>query len=436
MKKFENFRGWGKMMGLGLAGMMALSSWGWSQAVRNVSLSNEAARTGAAYTNNVLPLVQVAPEEWDEERRKDLLPANAMFQLVVGPAAEDRVMAERAIATATNAVPEMLRASFVQMKVFAPMIQWILRRCRPGVTNEESYVSAAAHPAVWRAQDFDLSAIATFARSKACQGVPMIAAAQILYEEYKTYPIKRAEPLVDYPDPRPEVTFAEPSSIGVVLRAPEARRKFRLRAKAWPVTDEAVTFKWVVLSGGYQDYYMRLSSIQDRADLVLEKGYCDCSIIWGAVNVRHDVAVFARYGDGPYGPPAIISFYRIPNEERRYAGDAALPTVEYLKRDVIIPWLYQNKAWTDDYLLDMNGNVSGFTRMRKNGFRGERFSARGEYIVESYADDSPKIAQKVRYFTDPHDSNTLDYEITDEEVRYRPHEVQPKDRGEFPKRRR
>ena len=162
----------------------------------------------------------------------------------------------------------------------------------------------------------------------------------------------------------------------------------------------------------------------------VEKGFADIVVNW-ACGRRQDVLVFARYGNGPWGPPSVISFYAVPNERRKYGRDGKIESIEYLQADAVIPQLYQNKAWCDEYQRNSLGNVIGFLRYKKDGgFRGEPFSARGEYIVESHPDESPKVAAKVRYFT--RSDGALDYEITADRATYKQGSFAPIDRGEFP----
>ena len=407
-----------------MAGLIAsLSLLAASLAVSNVVDEASAKAAAQDYGTNVLRVVQIDDSEW--KGGKIVFPANMPYQLVVGTGPEDRVQAEAALQTVVTSLQVQVRKRLEGCKGLAFVQQWLIRRCRPGVSSESDYLSAKAHPAVWTAKDFDLKRLAQ--RSAVLNDLPMVSLIRPVYEEYKPAPIRRAEPLVEYPDPRPETVVETPYGVAIVLRAPERRRKFRFAASGWPVNDRQVNYKWVVMPPGR----VSIGCIQGQPNLSPGRGGAELVLDWTNIRGRVDVAVFARYGEGPWGPPSIISLYVVPNERRKYGKDGKVASIEYLQTDVVFPRLYQNKAWVDEYQRDSLGNVIGFLRYKKNGgFRGEPFSMRGESVVESYPDESPKVAAKVRYFTRP--DGALDYETASDQVIYRQGSCVPTNRGEFP----
>jgi len=423
-----------KVTGVILSAVLALQAGAASQAVLNVASSNAATRTFAAYTNNVLPIVSADESDWNDvnpSRIRDSLPANMPFQLVVGPDAADRRKAEAAVAAATNAIPASVLAYFRETTTLGPLLQRVLRRCRPGIVDENAYSSARAHPAVWRARDFDVKAITKYCGNLASNSIPMLVALNPLYEEFKPNPITRAEPFVDYPDPRGETTFETPFGIGIVLRATERKRKFRFVATGWPVQNRYVSFKWVPLSSSGAQA-VSVGPIHRQRELSPAQGYGELTLNWDAIRGRQDIAVFARYGNGSWGPPSIVSFYVVPNELRAYDRSGRIARIEYRQADAVIPELYQNKPWSDSYVLDTFEQVTGFMRLRNNSRKEEPFTLTGERVAETHASGLAKIAKKVRYFTRPDDPMTMDYEVTDETVEYPLTAFVPRTRGEFP----
>ena len=208
----------------------------------------------------------------------------------------------------------------------------------------------------------------------------------------------------------------------------EQRRKFRFVATGYPYRDRNVNFRWMVRQGS-----VRIRPLQGLRDKYPpEKGYGELVVQHAGWVVRTDVLVFARYGEGPWGPPSVISFYALPNECRQYDREGRIESIDYRQDPAVIPALYQNKPWKDTFEMDSLGNVIGFQRTRRGQFREERFSGAGESVTETYASDLPKTTQKVRYFTRPDDPATLDYEITDETVTYKMRAFEPRNRGEFP----
>lgn len=417
------------------AALFARAGEPFSAAMTNVADAASAWAAYADYTNNVLRIETASPAEWDVSNPRhtvDRFPANMPFRLVVGTAYEDRQMAERALRTSVDRMPSDILEYFTRYHLLAPLQQWLIRRSHPSVTNEASYLSFAAHPAVWQAKDFDLDRLEKLAASLTSNSVPVLAVLQSIYEGYKGAPIKFAEPFVDYPDPRTEETYATPFGISVVLRALENRRKFRFLATGYPFRGRNVSYKWIALPprsvsiGGYpaEDWNV-------RKQLVPERGYGEIALGWGGAE-RRDVLVFARYGEGAYGPPSVISFYRVPNERRRYDRKGRIESVEYLADKAVIPWIYQNKPWKDLYMQDSLGNVIGFQRMRTGIFEKMHFAGPAEFVTETYPGDLPKTTKKVRYFTRPEDPATLDFEVTDETVEHKMQSFEPRDRGEFP----
>jgi len=398
-----------------------------SQALTNLVDDKAAWDCFASYTNNTLRVEAVSASEWDPASRLDRLPFDMPFQLVTGPTAADRAAAEAALATVTTSMPAHIRAYYAKHRLLAPLQQWLIRRNRPGITNEALYVSAAAHPNVWRAADFDLSRLSAAAQGLTSNSVPMMANLCSLYEGYKCQSIERATPLVDYPDPRPEETYATPFGTAVVLRAPEGRRKFRFMALGWPFRDRNVNFKWVSKGGVWLNH---LQGLRERYPL--ERGNGEIVLDWGTGGNRRDVLVFARYGNAPWGPPSVISFFRVPNERRQYDRQGTLQSIEYVATKCVIPQLYQNKPWKDAFAKDALGQVFGFQRTRAGQFRDELFSMNGERVLETYAGDIPKVTAKVRYFTRENDPTTLDYEVTSEKVNHSQKPFVGRNRGEFP----
>ena len=396
-----------------------------SQALTNLVDAAAAQACFAAYTNNMLRIEAVEPSEWNPSRRLDRLPFDQPFQLVVGTDPADRAAAEAALTTVVTSMPTHIRAYFTRHRLIAPLQQWMIRRFKPGVSNEAQYVTAAAHPNVWQAKDFDLGRLAAAAQNLTSNNVPMLASIAPIFEELKLSPIMRAEPFVDYPDPRPEQVYETPFGAAVVLRAMEQRRKFRFCARGYPFQGRKVNFRWMAKARG-----IPIGPLSGNWDYPPAKGYGEVSLNWSAG--RRDVLVFARYGEGAWGPPSVISFYGLPNERRQYDRSGRILSIEYLVQGGVIPQLYQLKPWKDVFVRDVIGNVIGFQRTRTGEFRDALFSNFGEQVLETYAGDVPKETAKVRYFTRKDDPLTLDYEVLEETVQHPNAPVIPRNRGEFP----
>ena len=58
----------------------------------------------------------------------------------------------------------------------------------------------------------------------------------------RMFPIKFPQPVRDYPDIYSELLFATPSAISFILRSPDAKRTFLVRAHSSPETDPSAVF--------------------------------------------------------------------------------------------------------------------------------------------------------------------------------------------------
>jgi len=414
--------------------VLVLPTVGWtSAAFTNLTEAAAAQKAAAEYAGNVLSVVAVESSEWNDSNRPvDRLPANMPFQLTVGADPADKAAAEAALTTVCTSMPSSIRSYFAGLRALAPVQQWIVRRARPGVTDEKTYLSAAAHGPVWRARDFDTDALARVAGSMTSNSLPILVKLSPIFGEYAADPILRAEPFLDYSDPRPELTYATPFGVAVVLRAYERRRKFRLVATGWPLRDANVNFLWVPICRGRAGG-ASVGAFRGRlTDCTPVRGYGEITLDWWTARSRVDVLVFARYGNGPYGPPSVVSFYAVPNERRAYDRQGRIERIDYVKAADVVPALYQNKPWRDEFVWNEIGQLVGFKRTRLGEFRDERFGLPTESVVETFANERPKVAEKVRYFTRSDDPLTLDYETTGETVTHTPKEEVYRLRGEFP----
>lgn len=393
-----------------LAVLLCFSGPGPSKAVANVADAKSARALFDDYTNNILRVASIGTNEF--------LTANMPFQLVSGPTEADRLAAETAIETVEISLPRHVRAFFERHHRMGPVTQMILHR------------ACKAPCAVWRATNFDLTSIANLSRSMTSNDVPLMPVVYPIFTEFKQSPITPAKPLVDYPDPRPELVYSLPFGTSFVLRAPELKRKFRFCAQGWPLNDKKVTFKWEVRSEtGSRGY--RIAPFTGRLDMRPERGYAEITLDWKGVSRRMDVFVFARYGEGPWGAPSVISFYTVPNEKRTYDKQGRIQKIEYAKSERVLPQLWQNKPWRDEFFRNGSGELVGFLRYRGTEPKGTLFSNEGEVVIESYANEAPMRSHAVRYFTLPDDPTTLDYEVLEDEIKHPPRDRITRDRGEF-----
>ena len=388
---------------------------GWLTAVD----SNAAARVAKDHANNVARCL------WAGENPKvaAALPANAAFQFaIVGSeqgVSDVRDLLEETVA----AIPTNLTPVIRRFHLLAPTMQWIVRSVRCKKPGRADYLWSGTHPAAFVDSDFSRDKLLAFARNLSAAQLPPAAVVHLKGEETPgRQPLAPALPGVDYPGVFPEVTYATPFGVGMVVRAPEAQRVFRFRAAAFPASDAPVSFAWTVLTGGaqVQHWDWRHQTKDGYGRIVFSIGNL-------CARRRIDVAVFARWGEGPWGAPSIISFYISPYEVRTYQKNE-LVSIRYVPQ-IKTPPLYDISAicppadWTDIYQHDEKNRITGFERMMPDGITRENFSDRNEKIVESHPNGLPKVAQKVRYFVK---DGKLQYEEDGEPVSYKLETFQPR----------
>ena len=384
-----------------------------------VSDSNVASRVSADYANNILRCTWAG----DTTRSAATMPANAAFQLAVaGP--EDCISNIRdAIEETTAAIPTNLTPVIRRFHLLGPTLQWIVRSVKCKKPNRADYLWASTHPAAFSELDFNIQDLLDFTRNLTAAQLPPAVVIRLDGEETADRrPLLPALPGVDYPGIHPELTFATPFGIGMVARAPESTRVFRIRASAFPASNAPVSYTWSVLTGGAQiQSWNREKQARD--------GYGRIILNVGNLYAkgRVDVAVFARWGEGPWGAPSIISFYASPYEVRTCKKNV-LESIRYLPTPKNPPLFDISKIclpaeWTDSYRFDDENQIIGFSRMLPGDIKGDDFSSRNELILESHPNGTPKAARKIRYFAK---DGRLQYEETEETVSYKLETFRPR----------
>jgi len=111
---------------------------------------------------------------------------------------------------------------------------------------------------------------------------------------------------------------------------------------------------------------------------------------------RVDIGVFVHNGVH-WSPPALLSFYYPPNEERLYDANSRLVKVDYAKAfdNYADPVLTLPKRWIDVYQYDDAGNRLGFERWRGNLM--DSFTADGFKVLTRDVLKRPATARVVEY---------------------------------------
>ena len=363
-----------------------------------------------AYTSNVVRC------EWAGEnpRVAALMPANVAFNFAVIGDSNSASRVTKILSETTDAIDPTLRGNLERLGLLNPTLQWLVRSCRPGITNAAIYLSANAHPAAFSEQDFDAAILKAAAQSITSRGIALPVRVKVEYLD-GSIPLSKAEPSVDYPDAMPEETFALPFGVGIVLRAPERQRKFRLSASTFPTPGLAAKYVWKASRGVViRPWPMTLAEVPDR-------GFAEVTVDAASCGVRADIFVFAQMANGLYGPPSVVSIYNPPLAKRAYAK-GKLQSISYLNesKDVLydISPIWAPREWKDDFALNGKGRIVSFTRTTKGSFTEEPFSAIGELVLSMSSSGIPLVTRKVEYFVSP-ETGELGYRPVGEEKKYR-----------------
>ena len=369
-----------------------------------------AERANIAYTSNVVRC------EWagEDPRVAALMPANVAFSFAVIGDSNSASRVTKTLEETAEAIDPALRKTLEQHGLLNSTLQWLVRSCRPGITNAATYLNANAHPAAFREQDFDAATLKAAARSITGKGLALPVCVKVEYLE-GSIPLSKAEPSIDYPDAMPEETFALSFGAGIVLRAPERQRKFRLSASTFPTPGMAAKYVWKATRGVViRPWPMTLAEVPDR-------GFAEVTVDAASCGVRADVFVFAQMANGLYGPPSIVSIYNPPLAKRAYAK-GKLQSISYLResKDVLydIGPIWAPREWRDDFALNGKGRIVSFTRTTPGSFAEEPFSAIGELVLSMSSSGIPLVTRKVEYFVSP-ETGALCYRPAGEEKKYR-----------------
>lgn len=359
---------------------------------RNTVDASAAAAALQAYTSNVIRC------EWagQDDRVRSMIPANLIFQFAVSGDADVTNRVQSVLEAAAAAIDPKLRTELERFGLLNPTLQWLVRSSRPGMADRNQYVNPRNHPAVFRESDFDVGLLTNAARRVTGNKVPYPVAVAVGYSPDKA-PLGRAVPVADYPDILPEETFVTPFGAAIVLRAPEVRRKIKLRATAYPPSRRKVKYIWRASGAGrFVDWTPDAFDTRDR-------GCAYFVYDTSKAGVRTDIMVFALVDDAICGAPAIVSIYNPPLAKRRFEK-GRLQSIEYLAKSSIVPYdispVWIPRAWKDEYVRDSHGRTMTVSRYMPGQFRPQVFSATGEIALSLSSSGYPLVTQAVEYFED------------------------------------
>ena len=369
-----------------------------------------AAEATLAYTSNVVRC------EWagSDVCVTNLMPANLGFQFAVIGDSDVTNRVQGILQKTVNAINPDLRVELERFGLLNSTLQWLVRFCRPGITNVNMYVAPCFHPAAFVEKDFNLAILTNAARNLTGANIPLPVKLDVCYAP-NISPLGKATPMIDYPDILPEETFVEPFGAAIVIRAPEVRRKIRLRATSYPFSGRTVRFVWMATGIGQLlpwSESLRETPAYGCADFVYDTY---------RAAPRLDVLVFAQNDCGVCGAPTVLSIYNPPLAKRKYAK-SRLQSIEYLKQsnkvlyDISPIWIPHE--WRDDYSRDSKGRMISFDRYLPGEVSPTTFAANGQLALFISSSGYPLTTRAIEYFIDS-SSGTLSYRQVGPELKYK-----------------
>ena len=321
----------------------------------------------------------------------DLFPANTPTCFAVaGSTGAEQPFVEAAFAALAALRPET-RSELARTGLLMPAIQMLFRASQRTVKSRGDYLSGIAHPPAFQAANLDTAKLVQMAHALTTNDLPPIVVLNVLNEtpmipDRDFFDILRSEQLFD-----------SPLAVARVFRGAARTRTLDIRTQCRRADAK---LHWVVLQGdpskitftpcATNSSLMKLT-VDYHAPFPTPTGN-------GKSNMtsRVDIGVIAETAAG-FSVPSFISFCFLGNEQRTYAPDGRILTIDYTRRQTAYtdPFMSYTRNWKDSYLYDAKNNLTGW--LRRRGLEEERFTAFGHRVVSSDPLGRAARAHVVRY---------------------------------------
>jgi len=324
----------------------------------------------------------VYPEHQDyDPGRGDLLPANTPYVIVSqgssGSDAPFLVAVTSILAAFRPDVKDYLRTNHLVM----PTVQMILRRGQKTVKTDADYLSAKAHPPVFKPENIDLPTMINLAHRMKIEDVPPMV-------HLRTVEESGPQPGVDdFSVGVSEILFDTPGAIARVIRSTAYEKRMVIRAESTGKSSKPDDrYDWVVLSGD-KDRIKINKRNENGSEVELIVPWHERRAVPGIPGMttdRVEIGVFASSGKY-HSAPAFINFLYPANQKRKYNDRHQIVSIDhddpnYTKR-YLEPRLFVRRNWADVYKYDATSSLlTGWQRRR------------GKW-VSNYTRDGAKISQ-------------------------------------------
>ncbi len=325
----------------------------------------------------------------------DLYPANTPYAITSdGRSGSDRPFL-MAIALALAALKPEVKARLEAEGRVAPTLQRLLRRTLRGVETEADYLTARAHPVVFRGREIDIERLVKAAQDLDVAAIPPTLRLTVLRET------PAREGLSVFAGGLGEALFDTPGAVARIHRTTDGVRRLTVsaRAEGWP-EGRPLEVVWRVLQGD-----------ADRIEITPETEdgrVVRLAIPWhdraapperpAMPSSRIDIAAFAKTPGG-HSAPAFVSVHFPPDQARRYDAEGRPLVIDYAARTPgwksADPVLLPARDWRDTYRYAPDGTLLGWTRAR--GRREADYTADGHRVLSRDAAGRPLEAVAVEY---------------------------------------
>ena len=192
-----------------------------------------------------------------------------------------------------------VKRAVVASRLFAPTVMTLVRKSLKGVDGEDGYTSPAAHPTALPVNGVETNRLAALAAALTVGSVPPLAVLRVESVSETT------------PTVWPELAYSTQFAWSYILRAPEEKRVFILKASGG-----AKEYKFVRTHGTEREATVTLVG-RDQAVVEIRAGRL-------SPTNRVDIALFARNPGTGWGAPSYASFARM-DPEAPYSDPALTP---------------------------------------------------------------------------------------------------------------
>ncbi len=300
-----------------------------------------------------------------------------------------------ALASAMAAMRPETKDELVRRHLLSPVLQYLVHSSLKGVTRRADYLTPAAHPPIIDGTAIDTLRLVEAAHALTTNALPPLAGLRLTREVGAG-----TTPFTDFFDAAPsERLLDSPFAIARVFRGMKFTRKYTLEAMPVnPTTDKKLKYHWFVVQGDEERIRILPRTDDGRvADIEIDYQGPVFGTPFGVQSSRADIALVAD--DGLFfSPPAFFTCFFLNNEVRRYSEDRRIISVDYAAaaENYVDPQISLRKDWRDLYSYNVDGSVSGWTRLRK-GEDPVAYTADGERIVKLDADGNPLETAKAKY---------------------------------------